>query len=330
MADKLSVEQVKQLLLQNHSPLTIYEINEALPERVAERTLRRWLANAVEQGQVIKIGEKRGTKYQVIRKKKPTDFQFLAGKSESQKTAILKQLRDLWTHTSTALEGNTLTLGDTHFLLEEGLTISGKPIREHQEIIGHASAIELIYQAVGEPVIEQLFFDLHKAVQSEKMFDIDKPYGAWKVQPNGTYVVDKNNKQLYIEYAHPFYVPKLMNQVIDEINRFNQQAVTLENAHSVYAKIHAAIAHIHPFWDGNGRIARLAANLPLLNAGLPPLIIANEKRREYIQLLAQYELAAGKLDSASGAWPDLTLLYDFNEFCLDNYQSTLNILKAFD
>lgn len=48
------------------------------------------------------------------------------------------QLRDLWTHTSTALEGNTLTLGDTAFVLREGLTVAGKPLKDHQEVVGHA------------------------------------------------------------------------------------------------------------------------------------------------------------------------------------------------
>ena len=61
------------------------------------------------------------------------------------KTALKAQLRDLWTHTSTALEGNSLTLGETKFVIEEGLTVSGKPLADHQEVVGHARAIELIY-----------------------------------------------------------------------------------------------------------------------------------------------------------------------------------------
>ena len=64
--------------------------------------------------------------------------------NESRRIALLAQLRDLWTHYSTAVEGNTLTLGDTHFVLEQGLTISKKPIKDHQEVIGHARAIDIL------------------------------------------------------------------------------------------------------------------------------------------------------------------------------------------
>ena len=58
--------------------------------------------------------------------------------------SLLSQIRELWTHTSTALEGNTLTLGETKFVIEEGLTVSGKPLQDHQEVMGDARAIELI------------------------------------------------------------------------------------------------------------------------------------------------------------------------------------------
>ena len=104
------------------------------------------------------------------------------------KTALKAQLRDLWTHTSTALEGNTLTLGETKFVIEEGLTVSGKPLADHQEVVGHARAIELIYVMVGKTEIEDSdLFELHKAVITQVVVDIYKPVGGWKKEPNGTY-----------------------------------------------------------------------------------------------------------------------------------------------
>ncbi|CAB1065103.1 hypothetical protein D1BOALGB6SA_9900 [Olavius sp. associated proteobacterium Delta 1] len=78
------------------------------------------------------------------------------------KTALKAQLRDLWTHTSTAIEGNTLTLGETKFVIEEGLTVAGKPLKDHHEVVGHARAIELIYDMVGKTEIEDTdLFELH-------------------------------------------------------------------------------------------------------------------------------------------------------------------------
>jgi len=68
-------------------------------------------------------------------------FNFLKILDNDIRDALLVQLRNLWTHTSTAIEGNTLTLGETAFVLEEGLTISGKPLKDHEEVVGHAKAV---------------------------------------------------------------------------------------------------------------------------------------------------------------------------------------------
>ena len=123
-------------------------------------------------------------------------FEFLKGLDKDIQQTLLNQLRDLWTHTSTAIEGNSLSLGDTKFILEEGLTVSGKPIKDHQEVIGHAKAIELVYSMIGRDITDNDFFDLHKAIQTEKISDIYKPFGAWKVEPNGTYSVDEYGNQV--------------------------------------------------------------------------------------------------------------------------------------
>ncbi len=73
---------------------------------------------------------------------------FLENLDKDLQTALIIQLRNLWTHTSTAIEGNTLTLGETAFVLEEGLTISGKPLKDHEEVVGHARAIDLDRKSV--------------------------------------------------------------------------------------------------------------------------------------------------------------------------------------
>jgi len=78
---------------------------------------------------------------------------FLKDLDNDLKKALIIQLRDLWSHTSTAIEGNTLTLGETAFVLEEGLTISGKPLKDHEEVVGHARAIDLIYDLVENKTV---------------------------------------------------------------------------------------------------------------------------------------------------------------------------------
>jgi len=323
MSDKIIV--LNFISLQN-APVSMKAIKEAVTFSVSDRTVRRWLNEASNQGKLTIEGERRTTTYLPTPggRKKPI-FKFLEGKTKSLQEETLKLLRDFWTHHSTALEGNTLTLGDTQFILDEGLTVSGKPIKEHQEIIGHASAITLIYKMLDTGVSKNSFFDLHKAVQSEIIYDIEKPYGAWKVEPNGTRVIGDNDKPVYLEYAHPKDVDKLMRLVISFVNG-STQCESIDEAINAYVKIHIAVAHIHPFWDGNGRIARLIANIPLLRAGLPPIVIPSEKRREYIQLLSKYELTVGKLTPDSGLWPNEELLKDFKFFCHQCYQQTLEII----
>lgn len=322
MALKTEKMAVLEALKSRRVPVSLREIESLTDDAIAERTLRRWLADWVSQGTVRRTGSKRSTRYQWVHA--TVSFAFMEGLSESQRQALSAQLRDLWTHTSTALEGNTLTLGDTHFVLEEGLTISGKPLKDHEEVTGHARAIDLLYQSLNEPITKALLFELHKAVQTEIVTDIYKPKGAWKVEPNGTYVVGDDGEQLYLDYAAPREVEPLMRDLIEATD--SGLPVPLEQAAWAYARIHMGVVHIHPFWDGNGRIARLVANVPLLKSGLPPLVIPTGERRNYVQMLARYQLAIGQLSRQTGVWPDESRLAEFVQFCSRCYQETENLL----
>ncbi len=133
------------------------------------------------------------------------------------KTILLAQIRNAWTHHSTSLEGNSLTLGETSFILEEGLTIQGKPIRDHNEIYGHARAIELIYNLLNDAkeITKQHIFQLHETVLTERIIDMNQPVGKWKTQSNFTTYIDANNKQAWREYPAPKYNDSLMREWIN-------------------------------------------------------------------------------------------------------------------
>ncbi|NIA26711.1 MAG: Fic family protein [Desulfobulbaceae bacterium] len=331
MARKAQREAVLAELVRSSGPLSAVEILHRAESDLPRRTLRRWLSEWVEQGVITRSGVGRATRYQSVAAAgeeatlASSPMAFLRGLDSDLKRELLAQVRDLWTHTSTALEGNTLSLGDTHFVLQEGLTISGKPIKDHQEVVGHARAIDLLYKGLDQPLTEGIVFDLHNAVQTEQVTDIYKPNGAWKVEPNGTHMVTAEGRQVFIDYAMPSSVPVLMAEIIEFMNAIDIDDVypkgtwSAVTAQEYYSKIHMGIAHVHPFWDGNGRIARLMANIPLLKAGLPPLTIPGEQRRNYIQLLADYQLAVGQLDESTGVWPDESLLSEFNSFCESSY-----------
>jgi Fic family protein len=254
------------------------------------------------------------------------DFAFLQGLDKDIQSSLLNQLRYLWTHTSTSLEGNTLSLGETKFVIEEGLTISGKSLKDHQEVVGHARAIDILYDFVNQEITKQSLFNLHKAIQTQDVSDIFKPQGAWKNEPNGTYAVDANGKQVFIDYASPADTPKLMKEWLTKLNFFSKQSLTIEQAISGYSELHLGFVHIHPFWDGNGRLARLLSNIPLLKSGFPPLMISQENGKEYIQLLAIYQLNSEIVTTQSGVWTESSSRSEFEKFCTESYKTTIDLI----
>lgn len=216
-------------------------------------------------------------------------------KNRSLRAELLRAVRNHWTHDSTALEGNTLTLGDTDFLLSEGLTVSGKSLAHHQEVYGHARAIDLVYGLLSKSSIEKDdLLLLHKAILSEMVTDIYYPIGDWKNEPNSvTNIV--NNKHVVHSYPYPEVVPVLMDQWLACVNKWSNDITTAEDAIRSYAEIHAKFVAVHPFVDGNGRMARLLSNIPLLKNGFPPINIPSEERRLYLEVISNITAPCGNV-----------------------------------
>jgi len=244
------------------------------------------------------------------------------------KAALKAQLRDLWTHTSTAIEGNTLTLGETKFVIEEGLTVSGKPLKDHQEVVGHARAIDLIYAMVGRTEIRDTdLFELHKAVMTQTVVDVYKPFGGWKKEPNGTYFFnEKTQQQDFYEYASPAETPALMEKWMDVFNQRIAVQQSREEALSIYSELHVSFVNIHPFFDGNGRVARLVSNIPVLKSGHPPILIPLEKRKAYIDILFQYQIEAGVPNADKELIKQGVSLDQFKAFCSESWKKSLDLV----
>ena len=250
---------------------------------------------------------------------------------------VLHAIRDLWAHGSTAIEGNQLTLGETRLVIEEGLTIAGKSLRDHVEVVGHARAMDLMLAMLGREIMEEDLFALHKAVLNEMVFDVLKPQGAWKVEPNGTYLdrasLDHSRQDheetgpMFHYYAEPQDVPALMAHFLAALNRACEQALGLNDAPTAFAHLHLGFVNVHPFFDGNGRMARLLANLPLLNAGLPPLLFAAADRRAYLQAAARYTHGAGRIDTDAGVWPARADSIEFEALCRQAYRHVQTIIE---
>jgi len=213
-----------------------------------------------------------------------------------EKEELLKELKIGWTYNSNAIEGNTLKLGDTALVIEYGLTVKGKPLREHNEVIGHARAIDLIYSYIKEnSFTPERLFVLHKAIMTEMIIDTEAPMGAYKVVENGRYVRIED-RATYIPYPHPNHIKYLMDLWFEAFKDISTPLESFEACVQRYTQMHLSFASIHPFFDGNGRLARLVANIPLLKNGYLPIIINHENRQEYIELLSEYNLKSKPLN----------------------------------
>ena len=249
---------------------------------------------------------------------------------QSERGALLQELIVQWTHDSTAIEGNTLSLGETKAVIEHGLTISGKPLKDHHEVIGHKRALDLVFTWSGRSALRfDDLFDLHRAVLMEAIFDIMQPIGAWKVEKNRVRVKTRDGRIVYIEFADPAQVSTLMECWLNRLNHWlGDPPDDADSALSAFVDLHVGFVRVHPFFDGNGRMARLLANLPLLKAGFPPLIVPEQKREEYNVLHTEYDLAVGRVGSPPQLSPQHELLREIRRFCRDAWQPTLDMVAA--
>jgi Fic family protein len=229
--------------------------------------------------------------------------------------AFLEKLRVRWTHTSTALEGNTLTEGETLGVLRYGLTVSGKPLAHHNEVLGHSRALDLLYSWMddGHPVAEPDLHALHVAVQTSVEVDYLKPIGAWKCEPNSTLAKIGGKTAINDTYATPTDVPRLMQRWLGQLNHLRHDASV--SALDAYAWSHATFVRIHPYADGNGRMARLLANLPVIEKGQLPILIPDSSRLQYIDALATWQFASGRVTRDGDLTGDAESFETFHFLC---------------
>lgn len=189
---------------------------------------------------------------------------------------VVKNLHDdlllRWTYHSNAIEGNTLTLMETKVVLE-GITVGGKPLREHFEAINHRNAIlyveDIMQQA--EPFSEWQIRNIHQLIL--KNIDDDSA---------GRY----RNMNVIISGAS--HLPPDYTLVADRMREFVRwYELEAGSLHPVVraARIHEDFVGIHPFVDGNGRTSSLLMNLELMKSGFPPCVITVEQRLDYYQAL---------------------------------------------
>jgi Fic family protein len=189
---------------------------------------------------------------------------------------MTRQLRDKliieWTYNSNAIEGNTLTLSETKVVLENGITIKGKPLKDHLEIINHKEAIEYIEDLVSKNV-KLSEYDI-KSVHYLILKEIDSTNA-------GKY----RHENVFISGAK--HVPPIYMNVPYEMQKMIEKYQSWKDLHPVVRAcyLHGEFVKIHPFIDGNGRTARLLLNFELIQSGYPPVVIKTENRADYYDAL---------------------------------------------
>lgn len=208
-----------------------------------------------------------------------------------------------YTHNSTAIEGNTLTLLETKVVIEEGLSVGGKHLREIYEVINHNKAYQYIKKCISEDLIlsEEIIKNIHNILMEN-------------IISGGIY----RNVDVYISGAE--HTPPSPTEMYQQIKNFYFDLLEKKFANEIElaAWTHAEFVSIHPFVDGNGRTGRLIMNYQLMKNGFLPISIKKESRLEYFNTLEEYAVK-GNLD------PFVDMLLILEEEQLDKY---LNMKKT--
>lgn len=176
------------------------------------------------------------------------------------------------TYSSNAIEGNTLDLAETKVVIEDGLTIGGKPIKDHLEALGHAQAYkELLRVAQGDTITEENIKKFHYLFYNK----IDEA-NAGQYRKKQVIITGSD-----VEFPKAKELDSLMKAFVKQIPQLKKDLHPIKYA----AMVHLIFVNIHPFIDGNGRVARLLMNLALIQSGYNITIIPPVVRADYIRSL---------------------------------------------
>jgi Fic family protein len=228
-----------------------------------------------------------------------TQLEKLQPLSTENQQRLDKKFRLEWNYNSNHMEGNTLTYGETELLLIFDLTKGNHELREYEEMKGHDVALKLVYDLVDDKernLSENFICQLNKLLLVRPFFKEaitpdgqptrrEIKVGKYKSFPNS---VRLQNGEIF-HYPSPSETPALMGDLMEWYN------TNIEDAVIVAADLHYKFVCIHPFGDGNGRIARLLMNYHLLKNNLPPVVIKSADKKSYLRALQEAD--AGDLDS---------------------------------
>jgi Fic family protein len=247
-----------------------------------------------------------------------SELQALLPMNKEYKDKLDEKYKLEFNYNSNHIEGNTLTYGQTKLLLIFGETSGNADFKDYEEMKAHNVGIEMIRREAADknrPLTESFIRELNKTILVENYWKfaqtesgdktkIEIKVGEYKSRPNS--VITQTGEKF--NYASPEETPAMMNDLVKWFNTEseNKTYTPIELA----TLLHYRYIRIHPFEDGNGRIARLLVNYVLLRNDLPPIIIKSKEKSDYLKLLHQCDIETG-LEPFDGANAPVIKLHPF-------------------
>lgn len=234
-------------------------------------------------------------------------LQQIIGAAGSMPEAVLKKInykfRLDWNYTSNNLEGNSLTRQETRSVMVGNVTVDGKPIRDIMEMKGHDEVVSKILKLGqgNQSISEKFIKEVHTGIMYEE--DPQKRPMIWKWKDTSNYLLNYQGER--IDFTSPMEVPEKMHDLVNWVNAESEK-IRRKAKHALHPiqlafKFHLDYVTIHPFYDGNGRTARIFTNLILISFGYLPLYVKPEEKDSYGRYLADVQVYGGEPD----------LFYDF-------------------
>jgi Fic family protein len=230
------------------------------------------------------------------------------------------KLRLDWNYYSNRMEGGTLTREETRSVMVGNIDVSGKPLKDVMEMNGHNKMVlEVLKMSSGTiRVSEKRMKEIHAAIMYEEDDSKRSEIGNWKSFANE--IINYQDEK--IDFALPSEVPEKIHSLLDNINAYLDAYFTGKAKEHPIAKIaqfHIDFLTIHPFYDGNGRTARVLTNILLMACKYPIIIIKEEHKTNYYRLLADVQVYGGAPD----------LFYTFlGERIIDTQTILLNVIDG--
>ena len=249
------------------------------------------------------------------------EWQRLLPLSEEDRNRLRRRFTVDFNYNSNHLEGNTLTYGQTEILLLFGKVIGEAELKDVQDMTASNVALKMMEEESGVkdiPLTQNFIRTLHRTLLREDYTvyrslpgGVQTSYvvhaGQYKTRPNS--VITRYGDRF--EYASPEETPALMAGLVDWYNQAEQEGVLTPAELAIM--FHYRYIRIHPFEDGNGRIARMMVNYILARHGYPMVVVRSRSKKEYLEALHRADLVVGDApaDGANASLKDIRPFYKY-------------------